>query len=300
MKKCKIPQFNQNELKQLQDEELIELLFIHEDRVPRSVVEEFMRRGRPMIKPLWDIIAEINYWTGPTNKYWAVIHATYIIGAIGGREAITPLIMSLKFAGAYDYDWITEHLSAMFGRIGEPAIEPLKKVAADKSNDWMIRTIALEGLAAVTLKASKYKMEIFDFIASFLKSDNEDLNVRGIAGSILLDFQLDRYKQSLIEFAKLEQEIKNQDFNYYPNFDGPAHIAELFNEKNNKRLELYQRDWLEFYNQKEIEQRQKRWKRERSWWRRRLDHLIFRLTFEKSMKKLKEEMEKDKEKNSSE
>jgi hypothetical protein len=99
-----------------------------------------------MIEPLWWIIQNVNNWQDGNEGWWAVIHATFILGAIGGKQTITPLIMSLRFSDAYDCDWIYEALPSIFGRIGPSVFEHLKKVVLDRSNNWFIRANALNGM----------------------------------------------------------------------------------------------------------------------------------------------------------
>ncbi len=65
-----------------QDDDLIDLLFTEYDRLPRSAVEEFVKRGDRMITPLSDIVRYNYYWNGDDENWWAVINATYILGAI--------------------------------------------------------------------------------------------------------------------------------------------------------------------------------------------------------------------------
>lgn len=249
-----------NNPKDLQDEDLIEILFTDEDRVSRAVVDEFIRRGQRMIEPLWDIIRDTNNWQGDAEQWWAVIHATFILGAIGAKEAITPLIMSLRFADAYDCDWLLEALSSIFGKIGPVVLEPLKKVILDQSNNWTTRTIALEGIAAVTVNYPRLSREIFDFIAQQLKDPYEDMMVRGLAGNILLDFKQSKYQKSLLKFAEEEEKFAEYQPSYILHFSQDEVLEDLQSDK--KHLEQYTRDWLRFYDEKEIQIRQERWKSE--------------------------------------
>src|SRR5437870_5351306 len=100
----------------MSDEDLLETLFIARDTLPRKVVDEFIVRGSMMVESLWDIIANDNHWKNyEGGGWWAVIHATFIIGAIGGDQAIIPLIMSMRFCDAYDCDWVHEALPSIFG-----------------------------------------------------------------------------------------------------------------------------------------------------------------------------------------
>ena len=56
------------------NEELIFLLFTQEDCLPRAAVDEFIRRGERMIKPLSDIVSEQYSLTRDMPEWWAVVH----------------------------------------------------------------------------------------------------------------------------------------------------------------------------------------------------------------------------------
>ena len=150
----------------LTDDKLLDLLFDCDDWLPRRAVDEFTRRGERMIWPLWQIVKQKHYWE-EDNGVWAPIHAVFILGAIGGREAVVPLITALRFAYAYECDSVWEALPSIFGRLGEKAIEPLKKLVLDMSNNWFVRGVAMEGLASLTIGRSGLERKIFDFIAAY-------------------------------------------------------------------------------------------------------------------------------------
>lgn len=251
----------------LHDEEILKLLFTQEDRLPRVVVDEIIRRGARLISALWHIIGHEYSWQGGKD-FWSVIHAAFITAAIGGREAVTPLLMSLRFAVAYDVDWVTEQLPSMFGNLGLVALEQLRQIAADRSNSWHARTRALEAMAAVTVNCPKQEREVFDFIASFTKDSFELDDVRGLAGNILLDFQQRRYEKSLLSFAVEQEELQRTNNHHYPIHFDTATVEECLDAPE-KDIFWYTRDWLNFYQPEEIASRQRRWREERSWWRQR-------------------------------
>ena len=256
-------------LTSLTDEKLLNLLFDCEDWLPRRAVDEFTRRGERMIWPLWQIVKQKHYWE-EDNGIWAPIHAVFILGAIGGREAVVPLIAALRFADAYECDWVWEALPSIFGRLGEKAAEHLKKLVLDMSNNWFVRGVAMESLASLTIGRSGLEREIFDFISSILKDQNEDMEVRSWAGRILLDFKQPRYKQSLSAFAQ-EAMARAESHDYYVDFDEDD-VLEILS-KEDKNLKDYSKEWLNFYQDEEIAARKKRWQEEKSkfnwfkrWW----------------------------------
>lgn len=275
---------NDLEIQNFTNEELIKLLFTEKDALPKSVVDEFVRRGEEMINPLWKIIADTHNWQSNDENWWAVIHATFILGAIGGEKVIAPLIMSLKFADAYDCDWVWEALPAIFGKIGPSVLEPLKRVALDRTNNWLTRSVALDGLAAVTIKHPELEDEIFDFIASIMKDKSETMTLRSDAACILVDFKQKKYEKSLLKFAEEEEEFEEQDVSYWRSLDKEWILEEL--ESTEKHLDNYINDWLEFYSPREIEERKKRWKREKSLWYKLIGKHLESWKFALELKKL--------------
>jgi hypothetical protein len=265
----------QKNLKDLEDWELLAILCNEEDRVPRQVVDEIVSRGERMIMPLWDMMRN---WRGDGEDWWTGIHITFILGAIAGKDVMTPLIMSLRLADTYDCDWILEQLPAIFGKIGPAVIEPLKKIVLDLSNNWSVRTTALQGIAAVVIHQPRLSRDIFDFVAQILKDPYDEMIVRGSAGMILLDFnQQQKYQKSLLEFAEEDMAMREENPYHIYHFTKEHVLADPRSDE--RCLEFYKRDWLDFYNAEEIEVRQRRWQKEdkenrwfrKLWWKIRSD-----------------------------
>lgn len=135
----------------LDDESLLRLLFTETDRLPRRAVDEFVRRGERMIKPLNEIVSKESCWTSSIPEWWAVVHAVFILGAIDTKEAVLPLMRALRWAETYDVEWITIELPSILGKLGMPAVDELKKIVKDKTNDWRVKDSAVMGLAAIKI-----------------------------------------------------------------------------------------------------------------------------------------------------
>lgn len=244
----------------LSDDDLLNLLFTEEDRLPRVAVDEFIRRGERMVKPLSEIVSDQYIWTKALPEWWAVVHAMYILGGIGGKKVILPLLRGMRWAVAYDCDWVTEALPSIFGKIGVAAITGLKFIANDNTSDWYTRSIALEGLAAITISNPDIEADIFSFIHSILTGTEDDRVFKQTAGHILLDFLRSEYKDDLLVFGREERELKDKDFTYIHAFE--VDDVEITFKKGKKDLKTYTKDWLSFYNEDEIRKRQERWEKE--------------------------------------
>lgn len=249
-----------SDYQKMTDDELLALLFTEEDRLPREAVEEFIRRGEKMVKPLSDIISAQYLWMNDGVKGWAAIHGVNILGAIGGRSSVIPLLRAARWAVAYDCDWITEDMPSIFGKLGTIAMEELKKIAKDRTSDWYTRAIAIEGLAAITIYNPETEKEIFPFIHSILIDDNEERDAIQTAAHVLLDFLRQEYKEDLLNFGRKERELKQKDINYTASFYEDE--VEKDFSRGVKDIWTYTNDWLSFYDENEIRKRQERWEKE--------------------------------------
>src|SRR5438105_335346 len=59
----------------LTDDQLLDYLRTQEDRLPRDVVDEFVRRAERMIVPLTEISRDERSWKQADALYWAPVHA---------------------------------------------------------------------------------------------------------------------------------------------------------------------------------------------------------------------------------
>ncbi|GAB4259377.1 MAG: hypothetical protein Kow0092_07580 [Deferrisomatales bacterium] len=247
----------------LSDADLIELLYTAGDRLPREAVDEIVGRGGRMIGPLAAVVADKAAWTQPLPEWWAVVHASYCLGAMGSPEVLVPLLTALRWADAFDCDWVTEDLPSMFGRVGPPAYEPLRAVVRDVTAGPGARSIALASMAAVSLSAPYLREEVLGAAARILRDPTEHLYLRQTAANVLLDFRSTAHRDLLLAFGREEAERKRADREYQGVFYD-WEVDEILTEEDPATgLEYYRRDWLIFYEPEEIERRQDRWRRER-------------------------------------
>jgi len=244
----------------LDSDKLVNLLFTEEDRLPRAAVDEFIKRGNSMIEPLSKILLEESNWTKERPEFWTPIHAVFILGAIGTQEAVSPLITAIKWSEKYNVDWVFEVFPSIFGKIGMPALESLRQFVQDKEQDWYVRTIALQGLASITLKNPEVSDDIFSYINSFPTNTHEDMDFRVQAANTLLDFVRSEYEESLLAFCQEERRFREKE--PFPIFTFDAEDVERIFSLNEKDIAFYSRDWLSFYDKEHIRRRQERWKEE--------------------------------------
>jgi hypothetical protein len=170
---------------------------------------------------------------------------------------------------AFDCDWVIEELPSIFGKIDVEVKSVLQVISLDVSSDWYTKTVAMQGLAAISINHSEVEKDVFSFLGDIFKHEHEDWNVRQSAGSILLDFMREEYKDDLIAFGKEEDRVANEDSSYIPTFNESS-VHNIF-LKQDKNLCDYTRNWLSFYDEYEIKNRKEGWERENQEKRKRED-----------------------------
>lgn len=242
------------------NEELIELLFADEDRLSRKAADEIVRRGSELLPMLGEIVMDRTLWTAELPDWWAPVHATYLVGAIGGPEVVLPLMAALRWSDAYDNEWITEDLPSILGSLGELSWAPLLQVVADRTAGWSARSIAMDALGSQTLRFPRREEEAMSIIGSILRDGHEEYGAHRSAAYVLLDFRRADYKKDLIAFAWTERHHQQQ----YPEYRVAFTPEDVERDLATPRagMDLYMRDWLAFYHPDEIRKRQERWARE--------------------------------------
>jgi hypothetical protein len=126
----------------------------------------------------------------------------------------------------------------------------------------------MDGLAAVAVHHPEIEEEIVRMIAAILDDGHEEPGARRSAATILLDFRRADCEEALVAFAREEEGRFKDD----GSGRGMLTIKEV--EKglavSQRDLSFYQRDWMKFYDPKEIRVRQERWAEEREKRRLRL------------------------------
>ncbi len=245
----------------MSNDDLMDTLFTSGDRLPREAVDEFLWRGCGLVPQLASIVSGSFYWNASLPRWWAVVHAVYILGSIGTPDTVLPLLKALRYAEACENDWITDELPSIFGRVGSFAIDGLRKIAGDVTCGWFGRAVALESLAAVSILHPDAEEEIFRFIHACFLNENEEWQLRQSAGHILLDFLRAECRNDLVAFGKEEKRRRDEDPSYRFAFIDDEVEHEFAH--GTKSLDPYTRDWMSFYDPEEIERRMKRWEEEK-------------------------------------
>ncbi len=246
----------------LSDADLLDLLYTAGDRLPREAIDEILSRRGRLLGPLRQIVADKTSWTRPLPEWWASVHATYALGALGDPSAADSLLTALRWADAFDCDWVTEDLPSMFGQVGGEVSAPLLRVCTDITAGPGARSIALAGLAAVALAAPQHLDEVVALAAGFVSDTDEEVYLRQTAANVLLDFRRTEHRRLLLRFGREEAERRREDAEYQGVFYDWEVDELLEGSSGEAGTEYYRRDWLTFYDPEEIERRQERWSRE--------------------------------------
>ncbi|MCB2228062.1 MAG: hypothetical protein KQH53_15385 [Desulfarculaceae bacterium] len=244
----------------LADDQLFELLFMAEDRLPREAAEEAANRDG-LAPYIGQVVMDKQSWLAELPDWWAVVHGTYILGLRGGEESVLPLMAVLRWSDAFDCDWVTELLPSIFGSLGSPAIPWLTAAARDAAAGWSARDLALRSLASIGHKHPSQAEHVFRVIGERFMDEGEERLVRQLAGQILLDFRHQGYRMALIKFAREEFAFREVDYLYPAGLD-PEEVEAAYRQ-GEPELWHYEEDWMRFYEPGEIQRRLKRWTRER-------------------------------------
>ncbi|PLX45515.1 MAG: hypothetical protein C0609_02865 [Deltaproteobacteria bacterium] len=251
----------ENNYQKLTDGELLELLHTSGDALPMEVVEEVLDRSDRMLPLLTLIVIDKSNWTRPMPEWWAAVHATYLLGAMESIDALPALMSALRWADAFDNEWVTEDLPSIFGKLGVGAYPYLMAAAHDISAGWSARATALMSMASICATEIKLRAGFLDFAAGVLDNLSESINLRQAAANILLDFRSTAHRDLLIKFGR-EEALRREEISSY---EGAFYDWEVddFLAADSRDLDFYQRDWMSFYEVDERQRRHDYWAEER-------------------------------------
>jgi hypothetical protein len=237
------------EYRSLTDADLLRLLETEDDRLPREAVDEFVRRGDRMIEPLTAICRDERRWKSPEDGSWVPVHATFILGAIGGEDVLPGLLDALVHAAQHEYATVTDDLPDIFARLGPAALPGLRRLLSDTALPATVRTEVPGPMAAIAAGLDVAARDDLLDVLRGVASRDPDWAVRGSAGSALLDFARPDDRDFLLRLGRrLEEKTE------IPHF--VAEDVTMVYESpgwNGPRLG----DWLHFYDATAIAARQR-------------------------------------------
>ncbi len=237
----------------LSTQELLRKLEELGDQVPMELVQAILAKDLEAVLPLCDILQNNDYWEAEGDKQWMPLHAVKLLGMLADPQAIPQLIDTLILVCETDNDWIMEDLPTVFGRMGPPAIPPLKEFIHAYEGDnalWWSRSTAVGGLVAIALCNPHEKEHILPFLHS-LFSEEEDVEFLSFAAISLLDLG-DPSSLAVLDDA-FNREIIDE---FIINRD------DLLVDRV-RHLDRYDDDLLSFYSPEQVAIRRARWEKEK-------------------------------------
>ncbi len=259
-----LPHFSPEELQSMSDDSLLALVTSLEDLLPRTVVDECIRRGDALVPALRAHLEDEQNWCEEADPgdWWALLHAIMILGAIPGRAASEALLSGFRRMEAHPddtlWDWVAGYWPALFANKRELTVDALRAIALDTRQNWYCRIQALECVLAAAHAAGHDALEAaLDWIAELTRDENEDFDFRSSAANILLDFPRERHRRHLEALGSRMEKMNR--------FGAAFHrddVIKTFKENRDQpEWERFSDPW-EFYDEQAIRDRQARWARE--------------------------------------
>jgi hypothetical protein len=232
----------------LTDQALIDLLSTEEDRLPRAAADEIIRRGVPMGQALVGILDDESAWASERPRWWAVVHAAYLLAAMQPPGAIDVMLRALDKADEYDLDWITNDARYLLGSFGPRALPALKAAALVASRETYPRILINEALGWIAQNHAEARDEVAQILRAAISDEVLEPDGRAFAACELLDFAMPEDRDLILSAA-----------------DGWIFCEEDVHDVYSGESQRRKRpgyDWLQFYDEARIAERQERWREE--------------------------------------
>ncbi len=205
-----LPEYDDAHLAGLDTIELWQLLIRNEDRVPRNLIDECVRRGEAVMDFAAGVLESERFWTDDQTRgeAWLPVHAAMILGLMPDDRAGTLLAGYMRRMAFEDdlQDWLGGYWPAFFRNKPGEQIELLKALGEDPSLGWFMRLEAIEVVLSMAEARGDAVLDpMLDWAARFAFDEKEDEMLRDLLASTLLDFARPEHR------AKLEA-IADEDF----------------------------------------------------------------------------------------
>lgn len=256
-----LPEYSEEELADLRPAELIDIIIEHEDRVPRSVIDECVRRGEVMVEYLRLIHDDGYLWQeeGSGGEWWLRLHAAMILGLIPGEHAGLLLVEVMRRMSIEDddnlQDWLAGCWSALFWNKSPSVLLALRALCVDQSLDWYIRANAIDPIIDCAADHGETALDqALAWLAAVAADENENWDVRLSGGSKLLDFPRDQYRPLLENMASRQSGLGTW-FNQ-------SDVEQAYAQRVDHPEKKHPGNPWSFYEPDEIVTRQQRWQAE--------------------------------------
>lgn len=240
-------------LSELPDDKFLDLIFTEEDRLGLDYIEEARKRHAVVLPFLCRILEERKNYQAEGTRFWAVVHAVYILGILGDMKAFDALLASSRFSNIFDIDWIWEALPECYSRLGKEAISRLMRhIEENKEEEALAVGSELSGLWNLWDAYPDERTRIEDFAVRLIKNPEAHPEIRADLISALAEIGRGDLKSVFAEFFdRGEVDLNTLSWNDIDFFlkHSPKPPGDSY-------------DLEGFYSAESIEERQQRWKKE--------------------------------------
>lgn len=208
-----LPPYSDEFLAAQDADELVRLLIRNEDRAPRNLIDECARRGDEMIDRFEALLEKDYYWSQDqaNGEWWLLFHAVMILGLIPDARAGALLIRFMRRmdeAGDETLEeWLGGYWPVLLQNKPDSYLGALRSLAQDPAAGWYTRVEAIGAVIARGHATGGAALdEALAWAARIAFADKEDLDVRVMTGSILLDFARPEHRRRLERLVDLQPE----------------------------------------------------------------------------------------------
>lgn len=184
-------------------------------------------------------------WSDPGPRWWAVVHAFYLLARMQPPGSLEILLRALDRAERLGIDWITMGSSGLLAAFGPAAVLRLKEAVFDARLNTWTRASALHALARIGRRHAECRDEALSVIREVGRDDAAETDLRTSAGHSLLSFALPE-DRALIESLAGDFVYNERD------------VEEVYRDRT-AYADPPPDDGMRFYDPAAIEERQARW-----------------------------------------
>lgn len=253
-----LPTYSDVELAAFSDAELIDRMIADEDRVPRNVIDECVRRG-DAFHALMLRSASQDPKADDHGRWWLNLHCAMTLGLTPTEVAGQALIGMMRRIDEQDddnlQDWLAGYWPALFANKSFSLAKDVRALAEDGRLGWFTRCNAMEVALFLHHREGEQSLsEALDWLAGIAARADEDLDARHQAGALMLEFPREPYREQLLDFAR--QQVGGQD----AAFDVDD-VRQAYEHPTAPQWDRFKDPW-NFYSPSEIATRQTRWAEE--------------------------------------
>jgi hypothetical protein len=133
----------------------------------RALLDRVKARGTAVVPSLIALATDeaLHFAGQDSPAIWAPLHAIQLLGELGAAEAAEPLLPLFDWQ---DDDWLAAALKDAFGRIGRPAVGPLRQLLSDRGKDIWTRARVASALTGVAEHHPQLRAEVVAILTARL------------------------------------------------------------------------------------------------------------------------------------